>query len=352
MVSPLVLVICRGSGPGDSDKVLKYMGKLRVGVIGVGNLGQHHARILAGMKGEVELVGVADTDEVRAREVAKKNGTEAYTDYHALLEKIQAVSVVVPTQLHHLVGRACLQRGVHILMEKPITSTLEQADDLLKLARENRVIMQVGHIERFNPAIRAVQKMNPRPMYIDVERLGPFPPRMSDTSVVFDLMIHDIDIVMLFKGEMPVRVDAVGSPVFTDVEDIASARLEFADGCVAQLAASRITRARKRMITIYCEKSAIVADYMKQNVVSFRLGGGTPAMKGDQMRRIRMERASMQKDEPLKLEIQSFIKCVNSGGEPEVSGEKARAALAIAEKVVQDIRSRLKRFRSGAPRGA
>ena len=239
------------------------MGKLRVGVIGVGNLGQHHARILAGMKDGVELVGVADTDEARAREIAKKNGTEAYTDYNTLLEKIQAVSVVVPTQFHHIVGRACLQRGVHLLMEKPITTTLDQADDLLKLARDNKAILQVGHIERFNPAIRAVQKMNPRPMYIDVERLGPFPPRMSDTSVVFDLMIHDIDIVMLFKGEMPVRVDAVGSPVFTEVEDIAHARLEFADGCVAQLAASRISPARKRKITIYCEDSAIVADYMK-----------------------------------------------------------------------------------------
>ena len=328
------------------------MGKLRVGVIGVGNLGQHHARIFSGFKGEVDLVGVADTDEARAREIAKKCGTEAFTDYHALLDRIQAVSVVVPTQFHHIVGRACLQRGVHMLLEKPITSTLDQADDLLKLSRDNRVILQVGHIERFNPAIRAVQKLNPRPIYLDVERLGPFPPRMSDTSVVFDLMIHDIDIVMLFKGGMPVRVDAVGSPVFTEVEDIASARLEFADGCVAQMAASRISRARKRTITIYCEDSVIAADYMKQSAVSFRLGRGPAASKGDQMHRIRMERASMQKDEPLKLELQSFIRCVIAGGEPEVSGEKARAALAIAEMVVQDIRARLKRFRSGAPRSA
>jgi len=338
------------SGKVDSDKVLQYMSKLRVGVIGVGNLGQHHARILAAMKNDVELVGVVDTDENRAREIAKKNGTEAYTDYHALLEKVEAVSVVVPTQFHHIVGRACLQRGVHMLLEKPITSTLEQADDLLKMSRDNKVIMQIGHIERFNPAIRAVQKLNPRPIYIDVERLGPFPPRMSDTSVVIDLMIHDIDIVLLFKGEMPVKVDAVGSPVFTETEDIASARLEFADGCVAQLAASRITKARKRMITLYCEDRAIVADYMRQNTVAFRLGAG--ALKGDQMQRIHMERSSMQKDEPLKLELQSFIKCVKSGGEPEVSGEKARAALAIAEMVVQDIRSRLKRFRAGAPKGA
>ena len=300
------------------------------------------------MKNDVELAGVADTDEARGREIAKKTGTEFFPDYHVLLEKVQAVSVVVPTTYHHIVGRACLQRGVHMLMEKPITSTLEQADDLLKISRDNKVIMQVGHVERFNPAVRAVQKLNPRPIYIDVERLGPFSPRVADTSVVYDLMIHDIDIVMLFKGEMPVRVDAVGSPVFTEVEDIANARLEFADGCVASLAASRITRARKRMVTFYCEDSAIVADYMRQNTVVFRLKAG----KGDQMHRIHMERPELHKDEPLKLELQSFIKCVQSGGVPEVSGEKARAALAIAEMVVQDIRSRLKRFRSATPQGA
>jgi len=320
------------------------MGKLRAGVIGVGNLGQHHARIYAGLKNDVELVGVADADEARAREIAKKNGTEAFIDYRILLERIEAVSVAVPTRLHHAVGRACLERGVHMLMEKPITSTLAEADELLALAKEKKVILQVGHIERFNPVMRAILKMNLRPLFIEVQRLGPFSPRTADVGVVFDLMIHDIDIVLLLKGEMPVRIEAVGSPVFTENEDMAHARLEFADGCLVNLAASRITRGKTRKIFIYCADRYIAADYMRQNAVVFRLKEGRKG--GDMMERISTARASTKKEEPLKLEILSFIQSVRSGSEPEVSGEKARAALAIATKVAEDVRARLERFRA------
>jgi predicted dehydrogenase len=322
------------------------MGKLRVGVIGVGALGQHHARIYASLKNDVEMVGVCDTDEARGKEIARKNGTEYFTDYQALLEKVEAVSVVVPTRLHHQVGRACLERGVHMLLEKPITSTLEQADDLLALAKGKKVVLQVGHIERFNPAIRSVLALKPRPLYIDVQRLGPFSPRGADVGVVFDLMIHDIDIVLMLKGEMPVRIEAVGSPVFTETEDIAIARLEFADGSMANLETSRITRGKTRKIIVYCEDSYMVADYIRQNVVVFRLKDKDKAKAGETMGRIRTERASTRKEEPLKLEIQSFIHSVRNGTEPEVSGEKARAALEIATKVAEDIRGRLVRFRS------
>ncbi len=320
------------------------MQRLKVGVVGVGNLGQHHARIYASLKDEVELVGVADTEEARAREVAKKCGTEAFVDYHPLLERCQAVSVAVPTRHHHIVGRACLQRGVHMLLEKPITVTLEQADDLLALAKEKKAVLQVGHIERFNPAIVAVRKLNPRPLFIEVHRMGPFSPRTADVGVVFDLMIHDIDIVLLLKGEMPSVVQGVGAPVVTEFEDVASARLEFPDGCLANLAASRISRGKTRKILIACADSTIAVDYMRQTAVVFRVREGTG--KGDWMQRIRMERPSMKKEEPLKLEIQSFIRSVKQGSEPEVSGEKARAALAIATRIAEDIRARLKLFSS------
>jgi len=324
------------------------MPPLRVGVIGVGALGQHHARIYAALQPRVELVGIVDTDEARGKEIARRVGTTAFTDHHALLEKVQAVSLAVPTRHHHIVGRACLQRGVHTLIEKPLAATLDQADDLLALAKQHQAILQVGHVERFNPAIRALLALKPNPLFIEVHRLGPFSPRTSDVGVVLDLMIHDLDIVHFLKGAMPVRVEAVGTPVFSHHEDIATARLEFADGCLANVTASRVTREKMRKIRIFCKDSYITVDYMKQDVAIFRLKPGEKGMDwmdgDDWVDRLTIERPALLHEEPLKLEIESFVKAVETGGEPEVSGTKAREAMAIATRITDDLNARLKRF--------
>lgn len=325
---------------------------MKVGVVGVGALGQHHARLYAAMKPAVELVGVADTDQSRAEEVAHRVGTDAFVDFHPLIEKVQAVSIAVPTRHHHFVGRACLQRGVHALIEKPFAASLVQADDLLATAKAHGVILQVGHVERFNAAIRALHGLNPRPLFIEVHRLGPFSPRTADVGVVLDLMIHDIDIVLNLKGTLPSRVEAVGTPVFSRYEDIATARLEFPDGCVANLTASRITQEKLRKIRLFCNDRYITVDYMKQDVCVFRLKdgeGGAPWMEGDDwLDRVVVERPPLVREEPLKLELESFVRAVTTGSEPEVTGTKAREAMAVADMVVEDLGRRLARFRSAA----
>jgi predicted dehydrogenase len=327
------------------------MAPLKVGVIGVGALGQHHARLYAAMGPAVELVGVADTVEGRAAEVAGRFGTAAFTDFHPLLEKVQAVSIAVPTRHHHFVGRACLQRGVHALIEKPLAASLVQADDLLATAKTHGVILQVGHVERFNAAIRALHGLDPRPLFIEVHRLGPFSPRTADVGVVLDLMIHDLDIVLNIKGTLPSRVEAVGTPVFSRYEDIATARLEFPDGCVANLTASRITQEKQRKIRLFCNDRYITVDYMRQDVCVFRLkdGGGAPWMDGDDwLDRVVVERPALVREEPLKLELESFVRTVATGSEPEVSGAKAREAMAVADMVVEDLGRRLARFRAAS----
>jgi predicted dehydrogenase len=326
------------------------MRPVRVGVVGVGRLGQHHARIYAGLGPTVELVGVADADEARGREIADRLGTRCFPAYDDLLEKVDAVSIAVPTSYHHILGRACFQRGIHALIEKPLAATLDQADDLLALAKANRAILQVGHIERFNASMRAILSLNPKPLFMEVHRLGPFSPRTADVGVVLDLMIHDLDIVLLLKGAAPVRVEAVGAPVFGAREDIATARLEFADGCIANLTASRVTREKMRKIRLFCRDSYITADYMKQDAVMYRLREGeasAPWLEDDDwMDRVEIVRPPMVRGEPLKLEIESFVKAVAEGGEPEVSGTMAREAMAIAFRISSDLESRLARFRT------
>lgn len=325
------------------------MAPLKVGVIGVGQLGQHHARIYAALQGEVELVGVADPDEGRGRTVAERVGCEWFRDELQLLERVQAASLAVPTRFHHVVGRAALQRGVHCLIEKPLAATLEQADDLLALAKANRAILQVGHVERFNAAIRALLALKPEPLFIEVHRLGPYSPRTADVGVVLDLMIHDLDIVLFLKGSAPVRVEAVGAPVFSQNEDVATARLEFADGCLANLTASRVTREKTRKIRIFCRDRYITVDYLKQDVAVLRHGGTQTAHPDwleadDWMDRLEVERPPLIREEPLKLEISSFVRAAVTGGEPEVSGQKARDAMAVARRITDDLAARRARF--------
>jgi predicted dehydrogenase len=294
---------------------------VNIGVIGVGHLGRHHARLLAGMPG-TRLAAVVDVDEARAREIAAQYDTAAFTDWHDLLGRVDAVTIAAPTEVHASIAEAFLDRGVHVLVEKPMTATTAEADRLLTLA--------VGHTERFNPAVAHVRPHLRDPRFIEVHRLGTFPERSLDIDVVFDLMIHDLDLVLDIVGGEVTGVEAVGVPVLTPRIDIANVRLRFANGCIANLTASRISRERVRKIRFFQQDAYVSIDYAAQEVEIYRLvpqDGRMPAIEGGKVR--------LPTEEPLKRELEDFVDAIRQRRPPLVSGEQGRAALALAERVVE-----------------
>jgi predicted dehydrogenase len=330
------------------------MSRLRVAVIGVGHLGKEHARILSGMP-DVELVGVADTSAEQARVVAERLGTQAYTDYRPLLDRVEAASVVVPTTAHYPVAHAFLKRGIPLLVEKPLAATLPEAEGLVELATRQRTILQVGHIERFNPAFEELKSRPLQPKFIRAERAGPFTGRSADVGVVLDLMIHDLDLLLNLVG-MPVQtVDALGVSVFGEHEDVANARLHFAGGCVADVTASRASPRPTRCMTIWAPEGFARVDFGKR-----QLGLVQPS---DRLRRHgldprRLDPAALarlredlfpqhfhtlqldcNRGDQLTRELTDFIQSVRTGGRPRVSGEDALNALALADRILERVRS-------------
>jgi predicted dehydrogenase len=305
---------------------------IRVGVIGVGSLGQHHARVYASLPG-CELVGVVDADPARAAEIARKNRCKAFTSPKDLLGKVDAVSVAVPTAQHFEVGMAFLLAGVHCLIEKPISTELKEADALIAAGRVSKAILQVGHIERFNPAILALKEHRSEPLFIEAHRLGPYSPRNTDIDVVLELMIHDLDIVLAFVGRKVERVDAVGLPVLSHTEDIANVRLAFEGGCVANLTASRVTTDKQRKIRIFTRDAYLSVDYLAKQVRIHRLKeGADPSQAGSLIGLARMvatETLKIRDEEQLKLELESFVEAIRTGSPPVVSGEDGRDAVAL-----------------------
>ncbi|MCC7548597.1 MAG: Gfo/Idh/MocA family oxidoreductase [Burkholderiales bacterium] len=307
---------------------------LRAAVIGAGYLGNFHAQKYAALDG-VELVGVADTDAARARDVAQRTGSSAHTDFRDLLGRIDAASIVVPTEGHFEVARACLEAGVHILVEKPVTRTVEEAHELVRLARDQARVFQVGHLERFNPAILAVREQISRPLFIESERLAVFKPRGTDVNVVLDLMIHDIDLILsLVRSEIS-DVRSSGFAVLTDAVDIANARIEFENGCVANVSSSRVSQQSVRKLRIFQPDQYLSIDCEKFHVRSVhKLGDGVGA---DGMPRILPGEQQFQKADPLLAEITAFVQTVREGGEPAVSGEDGRRALEVALKICNQM---------------
>jgi predicted dehydrogenase len=296
-------------------------------VVGVGHLGKEHARIYGCMP-EVELVGVVDTNREKAAEVAARCETNAYADIEKIIENIDAASIVVPTDAHFEVAKRLISKKKNVLVEKPITSTLKEAKQLVNLSKKNGVLLQVGHVERFNPIIQSLSTFIKKPKFIEIHRLSPFTPRGTEVSVVLDLMIHDIDIVLdVVKDEIK-SIDAVGINVLTRHEDIANARIVFKGGCVANLTASRVSPERMRKIRIFQENSYTSVDYYSQNGVCY-------FKKGNEIQKNILE---VGKDEPLKLELEDFVKCVADKRHPRVSGEDALAALTVAEKIKRKIK--------------
>ncbi len=303
--------------------------KIRVGVIGVGRLGSIHTRTYTNIEG-AELVGICDLSPEKVEEMAQQyRHCQPFQHYSQLIPQVDALSIATPTETHHAIAKEALLAGKHLLIEKPITTTLAQADELLALAEKKGVILQVGHIERFNSALEAVVQQGKPPRFIECDRLGPFSPRVANIGVVIDLMIHDIDIVLSLV-QSPIRsIDAVGLKILTQHEDIANARIRFDSGAVANLTASRVTPETLRKIRIFQEGAYLSLDYVKQELKVYR-------KNGDQ---ISCENYPIQKEEPIKKELASFIQCIQNGSKPVVSGEEARSALAVALEVVRQINS-------------
>jgi len=306
---------------------------LRVGVIGVGHLGRHHARILSSLPG-ARLVAVVDTIGGRAAEIATVNRTKASTDYRDLLGEVDAVTIAVPTELHREIALPFLEAGVPVLVEKPMTRSLGEADDLIAAAARTNVALAVGHTERFNPAVAAARERLTDPRFIEVHRLGTFPERSLDIDVVFDLMIHDLDVVLsLVKSDVD-SIEAVGVPVLTGRVDIANARLRFANGCIANLTASRISRDRVRKIRFFQPMAYLSIDYAAQKVELWRLvtaKNGEPSIEGGDV--------DVTNEEPLKRELADFVDAIVSRRAPVVTGQEGRRALALAEAIAARMAS-------------
>ncbi|MBI3608021.1 MAG: Gfo/Idh/MocA family oxidoreductase [Nitrospirae bacterium] len=306
---------------------------IKVGVIGVGYLGRHHARLYAELPAAT-LVGVADVDEGRARDVAASTGARAFTDYRELLSQVDAVSVVVPTSLHHRVAMDCLDAGLDVLLEKPMTVTLAEADELIARAEAKRRIIQIGHLERFNGAVRALAPRLTAPRFIESHRLGPFVGRGTDVHVILDLMIHDLDIILSLVRSPLTDIRAVGVAVLTPHIDIANTRLEFADGCVANVTASRVSKDALRKLRIFQPDAYFSLDYQKQEVImARRVDGATEAG----LPAIDIQTLPIEKEEPLKAQLSAFLDSVATRRAPLVSGREGRSALRVALDVLTCI---------------
>jgi predicted dehydrogenase len=334
--------------------------KLKVAVLGVGSLGKEHARIYAEMAaaGQIEFAGLHDVSSQQAAKIAEKYRAPVFASVDEAIAGADALSVVTPTPTHFDLARRVLGAGKHALVEKPMTDNAAQAAELVQLAQEKRVVLQVGHVERFNPVLAYLEKVATDPRFIETHRLSPYPNRSTDIGVVLDLMIHDLDVVLGFVRSEVASVDAVGIPVLSQSEDIANARIRFANGCVANLTASRISPERMRKIRVFSAgemTSYISLDYRAQEGFISRVaregekessllkkllrGKDSAVVSEFAGRRIVREPVPIEKDEPLKLELRDFIRCVQSEQTPKVSGASAKRALDLAFEITRQIQA-------------
>lgn len=307
------------------------MSDVRIAVIGVGHLGKHHARILASLAG-ARLVAVVDINEARAKEIAAQHGTRALTDSRAVLDDVDAVCVAVPTESHLDVARPFLERGIATLVEKPIARSVEEADALVATAEKGGAVLAAGHTERYNPAVQASLPLVTTPRFVEVHRLGVFPERSLDVDVVFDLMIHDLDVVSALVRSPVMSIEAVGIPVLTPRVDIANARLRFESGCIANITASRISRDRVRKIRFFQPDAYISIDYAAKEVEAYRL-----ARRDGQRLAIEGGKLPVPQDEPLALELADFVAAAREKRQPMVTGEDGRRAVVLADQITREI---------------
>ncbi len=306
---------------------------MKVAVIGVGHLGRWHADKYAAAE-NCKLVAVVDTDLNAAQAVADKHGAEATTDYQDVLSHVDAVSLVVPTSAHFAIARDCLEAGIHCLIEKPITETVDEAQQLIDIARERGLVLQVGHIERFNSVMMDIDALLEQPKFIESTRLAPFTPRATDVSVILDLMIHDIDIILELIASPVQHISASGISVLSDEIDIANARLEFTSGCVANVTASRISRKRERKLRIFQKDAYISADFQDKILAVNRKGENT---MDHGFNEITHSEKAYEDTDALNLEVLDFLRAIQTGATPKVTGEDGKRALQTAIEITRLI---------------
>jgi predicted dehydrogenase len=331
--------------------------RIKVAVIGVGHLGKEHARVYSQLPG-VELVGVVDTNRERGEEVANRLRVRFFPGLEEVADKVSAVSVAVPTSAHHSVASFFLKRRIPVMLEKPVGLNLEEAEELVELSSKNNVVLQVGHVERFNPALQAIESYPMIPRFIECHRLSAFNFRTRDIGVVLDLMIHDIDIILHLARSPVKKVEAVGTRIISNKEDIASARIAFENGCVANLTASRVSFRPMRKIRIFSENTYISLDYEKQEAIIYKKSPKLTLESIDPDRLgiksladlksydfgdlLEIKHITMNNQEPLKKELESFIECVRENRRPSVSGEEGLRALRVATEVLKDMEANLR----------
>ncbi len=323
-----------------------------VAVIGTGHMGRHHARVYRELD-EADLIGVVDIDAGRAADIARQFETQAYASIDPLLDRVRAVSVAVPTVAHVEVARPLIERGLPVLVEKPLAPDSAAARSLLDLARRHHGLLQVGHSERFNPVVRAMSRMSVAPRFIETHRISPFTFRSADIGVVMDMMIHDIDIVLHLVRSRPASVDAVGVSVLARHEDIANARITFEDGCVVNLTASRLALKTERKIRVFSEEAYLSLDYQKKTGIAIKKDANLDLLKlarehdaadlsqlagADFGSLVKVEPLQVDDVEPLRAELQSFLRAVRTGDSPEVSAEDGVAAVELAERIVAALK--------------
>jgi len=295
---------------------------INVGVIGVGSIGAHHARIFSDLD-DVNLSGIADTDSSKAAEIASRYNCKSFSNYIELMDSVDAVSIAAPTILHYDIGLACIQHQKHLLIEKPITSTIEEADTLISEAERRGLVLQVGHLERFNAGVSLISSMVDAPQFIESQRMSPFLQRSADVDVTLDLMIHDIDIILSLVNSEIADLRATGAKVLTDNIDIAHAWIEFANGCIAEAVTSRIANEKVRKLRVFQRNAFLALDYQSQEVTCQK----------NIHDHINKEIKKPEQKEPLREQLISFIECVMNGSQPVVSGHEGKEALKVALKI-------------------
>ena len=307
--------------------MLPVMKKIRIAIVGIGHLGSRHLKIYSEMRGQAEVIGICDIEKERTLKLAGHYHVPFFADYRQLAGKINAVNICAPTILHHEIARFFLQNNAHVFVEKPITSTVAQAQELIDLAEQKNLKLQVGHIERFNAAFRSIKHFTRQPLFIECHRLNKFPNRSLDIGVVMDLMIHDIDIVLGLIPSPIRQIHAVGASILTPLEDIASVRLIFENGCVCNLTASRVSEDVMRKIRLFQENTYISLDYVAQEAYIYKKHG----------QQILKHSLPIEKEEPLRKELEHFCECVREDKTPLVSGTEAKEALKVALAITQQI---------------
>ena len=315
------------------------MSRIKIGVLGVGKMGEYHVGILSENR-DVELKGISDASEERGRVISERYGVPYFKDFNEMLKQVDVAVVAVPTKLHHKIGMEVLNAGVHVLLEKPCSDNLEHARELFSLADSKNLILHIGHVERFNGAVQELHKLVDEPILVECKRMGPFVERMKDDSVVLDTMIHDIDIILNLINSKVARMNVMGRSVFSKKDDVVSVQLEFENGCIASILASRVSQNKERTLSITEKDSYIILDYTDQEIYVHRQSSSDYMLTKDSLRYKQeslIERIFVHKDNPLKLEIQHFLDCVKNGTPRKVAVDNELYSLEIALGIMEEF---------------